>query len=93
VRIDVDPTRRTNRTELRHWHRFVRDLFLHRRKTLRSAIASVPGFKHLKPKLDELLDQLDLTGEVRAERLSPEELMDLWQGLERLENEAGHPHE
>jgi 16S rRNA (adenine1518-N6/adenine1519-N6)-dimethyltransferase len=89
LRIDVDEEKRQPLDRLRRWNRFVRDLFLHRRKMLRSAVASVPGFKEVKPKLDAMFSEIDLSGEVRCEQLNHEELWSLWEGVERLQAEGG----
>ena len=64
------------------WYRFVRDLFIHRRKTLRAAIARVPGYKRLKPQLDEILAALQISGQARAEQLTARQLHDLFQALQ-----------
>jgi 16S rRNA (adenine1518-N6/adenine1519-N6)-dimethyltransferase len=87
LRIDVDDAKRQPLDKLRIWHRFVRDLFMQRRKMLRSAVASVPGYKIVKPRLDALLSDLDLSGDVRSERLTHDELWSLWEGVERLRSE------
>src|SRR5262249_13065895 len=84
LRIDVDESKRRTLDKLRSWHRFVRDLFMQRRKMLRSAVASVPGFKEVKPGLDALFTELDLPGDVRCEQLTHDELWALWEGVERL---------
>jgi 16S rRNA (adenine1518-N6/adenine1519-N6)-dimethyltransferase len=84
LRIDVDESKRRSLEQLRVWHRFVRDLFMQRRKMLRSAVASIPGYKLMKPKLDGLMEELGISGEVRCEQLTHDELWSLWEGVERL---------
>ncbi len=84
VRVEVDESRRAPPPELRACHRFVRDLFIHRRKTLRSAVASVPGCKAAKEHLDELLGRLGIAPETRAETLAPEQLGALHAGLRAM---------
>lgn len=84
LRIDVAEARRARLDELRKVHRFTRDLFVHRRKTLRSAIASIPGYKRLKPGLDELLEGNGLAGDARAEQLEPEQFAKLYHALAAL---------
>jgi 16S rRNA (adenine1518-N6/adenine1519-N6)-dimethyltransferase len=99
LRIEVDPGGRADLPQMRIWHRFVRDLFMHRRKTLRSAIASIPGYKQIKPKLDGVLAGLGIPGEVRAETLAPAQLFDLHAallplvGLESIAGDDGSPEE
>jgi len=84
LRIDVDELKRRPLQKLRVWHRFVRDLFMQRRKMLRSAVASVPGCKVVKSKLNPLFDELGIAGEVRCEQLTHDELWSLWEGVERI---------
>jgi 16S rRNA (adenine1518-N6/adenine1519-N6)-dimethyltransferase len=84
VRIDVDDSKRHPLEKLREWNLFVRALFMQRRKMLRSAIASVPGYKSVKPRLNALLDELDITGDVRCEQLTHDELWSLWEKLEAI---------
>ncbi|MFO0946940.1 MAG: rRNA adenine N-6-methyltransferase family protein [Planctomycetota bacterium] len=84
LRIDVDDAKRQNLVELREAHRFIRDLFVHRRKTLRAGVASIPGLKRLKGHLDTLFAELELPSDGRAEQLTPEELHRLFHGVKRL---------
>lgn len=84
LRIDVDQSKRQDLPRLRKIHRFVRDLFMHRRKTLRSGIASIPGYKQFKPRLNECFEKVGLSGDCRAEQLTPEELTSLYDALAEL---------
>lgn len=60
---------------------FLRDLFLHRRKSLRQALAKMPlGINILKPLLDELLNSQNLTPEIRADQLDGHQLLTLAKG-------------
>lgn len=81
LRLVVNSDRRTDLVYLRRWHRFVRDLFIHRRKNLRSGIASIPGYKWLKPELDALLASISLEPDLRAENLTPEMFHMLYQAV------------
>lgn len=83
VRIDVDPARRGDLPALRRWHRFVRDLFLHRRKSLRGGIIALTAYKPIKPKIDSLLTELGLRSQDRAEMLTPDDLTRLFAALEQ----------
>lgn len=87
VRIDVDDSKRHPLEKLREWNLFVRALFMQRRKMLRSAIASVPGYKSVKPRLNALLEELDIAGEVRCEQLTHDELWSLWESLEAIKSD------
>lgn len=52
---------------------FLRDLYSHKRKTLRSALIGWPSGRKQKPWVDNLLKELDLPGTVRAEELDLEQ--------------------
>lgn len=82
--------------DLEFFHRFVRLLFLHRRKLLRSALVGSmkPGLD--KPAIDAMLAELQLAGDCRAEQLSIEEMIELaraarsrWQGGTGLDGGTG----
>lgn len=90
-RIEVDPARRENLDELRRFHRFVRDLFLHRRKIMRAAIASIPGYKALKPQLDAVLAKVGIPTDSRAEALSGDQLRALYRELAPLKQAIEEP--
>jgi 16S rRNA (adenine1518-N6/adenine1519-N6)-dimethyltransferase len=87
LRIDVDDSKRTELEKLRAWNRFVRDLFMQRRKMLRSAVASIPGYKIVKPRLEALFDEIGMSGDVRSEQMTHEELWSLWEGVEAIRAE------
>jgi 16S rRNA (adenine1518-N6/adenine1519-N6)-dimethyltransferase len=84
LRIEVDQAKREPLAELRTWHRFVRDLFMHRRKTLRSAIASIPGYKQFKNRLDPIIAAVGLTPEIRAEQIPHSKLFDLYREIAKV---------
>ncbi|QDU63943.1 Ribosomal RNA adenine dimethylase [Planctomycetes bacterium Pan216] len=86
VRIDVDAQRRSDLEELSAQHRFVRDLFTHRRKSLRAALISLPRYKPLKARMTDLLESVGVTGDGRAEQLSPAELVRIRHVLEKTLN-------
>lgn len=72
----LDPARRTALGDLDWFHFFVRHLFLHRRKLLRGALLS--SFKELeKPVVDQVMSELELEPECRAEELSVEQILEL----------------
>ncbi len=59
--------------DLPWFHSVVRRIFLHRRKNLRRVIYSLWRDRLTKTEVDELLDGLGLTGQVRAEAMNVEE--------------------
>jgi 16S rRNA (adenine1518-N6/adenine1519-N6)-dimethyltransferase len=81
IQIRVDLEKRARISDLPFFHRFVRGLFLHRRKFLRSQLAST-----LKPDLDKqavdaLLAEQSLSGKLRAEELSCEQIVMLGEAV------------
>jgi 16S rRNA (adenine1518-N6/adenine1519-N6)-dimethyltransferase len=52
---------------------FLRDLYVHRRKNLRGALAGSPRGRVAKPEVDQKLTELGLEGTVRAEDLDREQ--------------------
>ncbi|HLN27083.1 MAG TPA: 16S rRNA (adenine(1518)-N(6)/adenine(1519)-N(6))-dimethyltransferase RsmA [Gemmataceae bacterium] len=52
---------------------FLRDLYTHRRKNLRGALAALPNSRHAKTEIDSLLNQLGVSGTARAEDLNAEQ--------------------
>lgn len=56
---------------------FVRRLFHQRRKLLRSVVVGMYRKQIPKPEIDQILEQMELGGNTRAEELIPERLVDL----------------
>ncbi|MBY0587973.1 16S rRNA (adenine(1518)-N(6)/adenine(1519)-N(6))-dimethyltransferase RsmA [bacterium] len=81
VRIDVDPLKEPDRTDLARFHRFIRDLFTHRRKNIRGSLMSLPEFKPLKNEIPVWLEELGISRDDRAEVISPAKLRELYQQL------------
>ncbi len=82
IKIVPDPAKRLVIDDLAWFHHVVRRIFLLRRKHLRRVIYSLwrttwPD----KSTVDQLLDRLDLPGEVRAEMLNVSEFLDLSKAL------------
>ena len=90
VQIALDEALRQRRTladraDRAYFHEFVRSMFCHRRKVLRSELLSAQ--KQLsKAQVDELLAGLGLEPNVRAERLGPEEMLRLCEAVRLLAN-------
>ncbi|MGQ9504801.1 MAG: 16S rRNA (adenine(1518)-N(6)/adenine(1519)-N(6))-dimethyltransferase RsmA [Thermogutta sp.] len=77
IHVETDMERRAQIPDLNFFHGFVRGLFLHRRKFLRTQILSVLGREANKEEVDRLLRELGVDPQSRAERLSVEELINL----------------
>lgn len=82
VRINVFPEKRQDLEFLRRFHHFLRDLFIHRRKVLRAALASIPGHDLSKQQADELLQKAGIDPTQRAEQIPPEQLEQLFRLLD-----------
>jgi 16S rRNA (adenine1518-N6/adenine1519-N6)-dimethyltransferase len=83
IRIELDPLLRERIADRRHFHAFVRAIFLHRRKLLRSQVLSAVGDRFDKPAVDALLAELRLDGMLRAEQLPSEALLALAEAARR----------
>ena len=77
IRILPQPTKRARIADLAFFHRFVRSLFFHRRKFLRSVLVSAFKGELEKRDVDRVLEHSPLHGEMRAEQLTVEEIQQL----------------
>lgn len=77
VHIEVDPARRAAIGDLDFFHDFTRSLFFHRRKYLRSVLASALKGQLDKSEVDTLLSRAGLAAEDRAEQLAIDQIIAL----------------
>ena len=80
VRLDLEPGRRAAIGDLDAFHRFVRDVFCHRRKRLRGVLRRMAGGKgdpEAGRRVDAAFAALELLPEARAEDLTPERFVRL----------------
>lgn len=70
LHIEHRPEKREQIPDLKFFHTFVRSMFFHRRKFLRSV--AIAAFKNLlnKPQVDEVLTEMKLGPDARTEQLS-----------------------
>ncbi len=80
VQVMLDETLRQRIPDRAFFHQFVRSMFCHRRKVLRSELLSAQR-QFNKGQVDELLAGLGLEPTVRAERLGPEEMLRLCEAV------------
>lgn len=81
VQMVLDSQRRAAITDRSGFNRFVRGVFLHRRKFLRSSLVS--SQKQLtKADVDQIMLQLELGPESRAEELSVDQMLELWKAVD-----------
>jgi 16S rRNA (adenine1518-N6/adenine1519-N6)-dimethyltransferase len=73
VRITPDPTRRARVGDVQRLRVFLRDLYAHRRKNLRGALAGLAGRRVSKQAVDQKLAELGIDGSSRAETLDLEQ--------------------
>jgi len=69
LRAVVDPQRRDRIADRRFFHEFVRAMFLHRRKFLRSELLAATKGRLGKPEVDAILREAGLPPDGRAEQL------------------------
>lgn len=74
LQIIPSPEKRAAISNLTFFHQFVKNLFLHRRKLLRSGLLSAVNKELSKPEIDEILTGQDLAPTARAEELSVDQL-------------------
>jgi 16S rRNA (adenine1518-N6/adenine1519-N6)-dimethyltransferase len=77
VHIEYEPAMRARISDLRFFHEFVRSMFFHRRKFLRSVLVSALKDQLEKPEVDEILASQGFHGDARAEQLSVEGMIAL----------------
>jgi 16S rRNA (adenine1518-N6/adenine1519-N6)-dimethyltransferase len=73
IRITPNASRRARIPDLGNWQRFLRDLYLHRRKNLRGALIILYKDRYAKDRLDAHLHRHGFDPTIRAEALSVDE--------------------
>ncbi len=81
VRIDTQQAARDRIPDLKFFHEFLRALFFHRRKFLRSVVCSATKDLLTKPQVDATLAELGFSGEIRVEVLPIDEIGRLIEGF------------
>jgi 16S rRNA (adenine1518-N6/adenine1519-N6)-dimethyltransferase len=89
LRIFPNAQKRSRIDDVDHFHQFVRALFLHRRKFLRSALISAVKDQLDKPQVDRLLGSLGHGPTARAEELPVDEIIRLANAVRHLEATEG----
>ena len=85
LRLESLTNAREKFADLKHFHQTVRALFLHRRKFLRSVVASAMKQSLSKTQVDEVLQTLGYDETSRAEQLSVEQIQTLAEALRLAE--------
>ncbi len=73
VQIRPNAQKRAQVGDVMRFRHFLRDLYIHRRKNLRSALARLANGRREKSEVDVMLAELALTGTIRAEDLDIEQ--------------------
>ena len=79
--LDIRPQTvlRDRLSDRKQFHQLVRGIFVHRRKFLRSALASAVKDKLSKADVDVILEEMELGPDARAEQLSVEQMIELFE--------------
>jgi len=83
IHIRVDPQLREQIPDRAYWHHFVRAIFMHRRKFLRSVLVGVCKSHLGKPDVDAVLAEMKLGPTTRAEELNLESMLALCESVRR----------
>ena len=81
IHIVPNAEKRSRIPDIEDFHAFVRSMFFHRRKFLRSELLSAFKGEIDKPAVDELLRQQDLLPTCRSEELEVPAMLDLFQAV------------
>ena len=84
VLIRPNPEKRAQVGDLIGFRNFLRDLYVHRRKNLRQALAGWPRGRLQKANVDHLLANLRIDGSIRAEALSVADHHRLFEAFAKL---------
>jgi 16S rRNA (adenine1518-N6/adenine1519-N6)-dimethyltransferase len=79
--LDIRPQTvlRDRLSDRRQFHQLIRGIFVHRRKFLRSALASAVKDKLSKSDVDVILEEMELGPDARAEQLSVDQMIELFE--------------
>lgn len=77
LHIEYRPDKRARIPDLEFFHTFVRSMFFHRRKFMRSVAISAFKGRLTKPQVDEVLNSLGLGPDARTEQLSIEQIQEM----------------
>ncbi len=89
IRIDFDERLRERIGDVEFFHQFVRAMFFHRRKLLRSVAVSAMKGQLNKESVDAVLAEVGLSPEARAEQLDVETMIRLSKAMHGRIQEAG----
>jgi len=83
IHIAVNPEKRARIPDREFFHTFVRSMFFHRRKFLRSVMLAAYKKRLSKPEVDAIMAEQGLTPQARAETLDVEAMLALCEAVRR----------
>lgn len=83
IKIEPEPERIAHIEDRAAFHGFVRSMFFHRRKFLRSELISALKGKLEKADVDQLMAELEFAPETRAEELEVETFLTMYEAVRR----------
>lgn len=84
IQILPQPDRRTTFDDLKAFHGFVRSLFFHRRKFMRSVLVAAMKDRLSKPDVDVVMQQMQLGPNCRSEQLSVGQIKQLYECVRKM---------
>jgi 16S rRNA (adenine1518-N6/adenine1519-N6)-dimethyltransferase len=81
IQLTLDDERRRRIPDRTFFHDFLRAIFMHRRKFLRSQLLNAAKDKLDKPQVDVILDKLNLPASTRAEQLDVDTMLALCEAV------------
>ncbi|MEE8453061.1 MAG: 16S rRNA (adenine(1518)-N(6)/adenine(1519)-N(6))-dimethyltransferase RsmA [Thermoguttaceae bacterium] len=81
IRVTLDEQLRGRIPDRKFFHEFVRSMFFHRRKFLRSELLSAFKRRLDKPQVDAIMEKMGLKGTARAEELDVETMLELCEAV------------
>ncbi len=88
VQIVPNAEKRARIPDLEFFHTFVRSMFFHRRKFLRSVVVAAMKGQLTKPQVDAVLEAQELGPTARAEELDVDRMLSLCEGIRQALSEA-----
>lgn len=85
IQIIAQPDKRKRIPDLRYYHQFVRSIFLHRRKFLRSVLCSAFKGKLEKETVDTILQEQKIDSNLRAEDLTVSKILHLSEAFRKIQ--------
>ncbi len=83
IHVRVNEEKRARIPDLAFFHEFVRSMFFHRRKFLRSVLVAAMKKRLGKPEIDEVMEEMGFNADTRAEQLDVDTMLRLCEAVRR----------